>query len=347
MHFRFITSTPLTIARGSGTYTGITTLAKFLRESGQTVDLVTPGIKLPVHTAERIVFNERFRFQPADRNAVTVGFDMDGYSLPRTGFHIASIKGVIADEMRFERGLTHATMRIQAHYEKLHVQRADLVIAPSQYSAARIQELYGISTQPRVVPEPIDLAQWRRLLTENVSPPEEGKFIVLCVCRFYPRKRLPVLLSAACRLRARIPGLEVRLVGGGPETARLKAIAREKRLDGSVTWLGNVSQSELAREYNRCHVFCMASVQESFGIVFLEAMAAGKPIVASRVASVPEVVKYGVLVEPDSDEALAEGIERLYKDPALRAALVDESRCWVEQFDGPLVAAQFMNVLGS
>jgi glycosyltransferase involved in cell wall biosynthesis len=347
MHFRFITSTPLTIARGSGTYTGITTLAKFLRESGHTVDLITPGIKLPVHTAERIVFNERFRFQPADRNAVTVGFDMDGYSLPRVGFHIASIKGVIADEMRFERGLTHATMRIQAHHEKLHVQRADLVIAPSQYSAARIQELYGISTKPRVVPEPIDLAQWRRLLTENVSPPEEGKFIVLCVCRFYPRKRLPVLLSAGCRLRARIPGLEVRLVGGGPETARLKAIAREKRLDGSVTWLGNVSQSELAREYNRCHVFCMASVQESFGIVFLEAMAAGKPIVASRAASVPEVVKYGVLVEPDSDEALAEGIERLYKDPALRAALVDESRRWVEQFDGPLVAAQFMNALGS
>jgi glycosyltransferase involved in cell wall biosynthesis len=91
----------------------------------------------------------------------------------------------------------------------------------------------------------------------------------------------------------------------------------------------------------------MPSVQESFGIVFLEAMAAGKPIVAVRAASVPEVVKHGMLVEPDSDEALAEGIERLYKDPALRAALVDESWRWVERFDGPLVAAQFMNVLGS
>lgn len=343
MHFRFITSTPLNIAQGSGTYTGFTTLAKFLREAGQTVDLITPKIKFPIYTAGRIVFNETLRFRRADRSGITVGFDMDGYSLSRAGFHIASIKGVIADEMRFETGLTRATMRIQARCERLHVQRADLVMAPSQYSASRIQELYGISAKPGVIPEPIDLAQWLRLLAENSSEPTEGKFTVLCVCRFYPRKRLPVLLAAADRLRTKIPGLEIRIVGGGPEAARVRVIERERNLDGIVTWLGNVSQPELAREYNHCHVFCMPSVQESFGIVFLEAMAAGKPIVAARAASVPEVVKHGVLVESDNDEALAEGIERLYRQPSLRAALAEQGCRWVEQFDGPLVAAQFIN----
>jgi glycosyltransferase involved in cell wall biosynthesis len=343
MHLRFITSTPLDILRGSGTFAGISTLAKFLRMSGATVDLVTPTLRFPVYTVERLVFNELLRFTHRDASDVTVGFDMDGYALAgtRRGLHIASIKGVIADEMRFEAGLTKATMHLQALAEKRHVQRADLVIAASRYSSERIQELYKISKPPRIVPEPIDLTHWRGLLQLNPQLAEE-KFIVLCVCRFYPRKRLHILLGAAGRLRSKIPGLEVRIVGNGPEAPRLKSICREKGLQDVVTWLGNSSQAELAREYNRCHVFCLPSVQEGFGIVFLEAMASAKPIVAAHAGAAPEVVKHGILVEPDDDEALAEAIERLYEDPALCAALGAEGSRLVKQFDAPLVAHSFM-----
>lgn len=343
MHFRFLTSTPLSISRGSGTFTGITTLTKFLRMSGATVDLITPILKLPIYTIERILFNEilRFRRQPSD--AITVGFDMDGYALAGRGggFHVASIKGVIADEMRFETGVTRATMRLQAGCEKLHVQRADLVIAPSRYAAERIRQFYGISTKPRIVPEPIDLPSWHSQLRLNPAQPAKNKFIVLSVCRFYPRKRLDNLLAAAARLRGKISGLEIRIVGDGPEAKRLKSTCRTKNLEETVTWLGNLSQADLAREYNRCHVFCLPSVQENFGIVFLEAMASGKPIVAAGAASAPEVVKHGIFVKPDDDEALAEGIERLYANPALREILAIESSRWVRQFDAPLIAAAF------
>src|SRR5271155_284566 len=301
MHLRFITSTPLNITRGSGTFAGISTLAKFLRLSGETVDFITPTLKFPIYTIERLVFNQMLRLGPQPSDAVTVGFDMDGYALAgkRRGLHVASIKGVIADEMQFESGVTRATMRLQARCEKLHVQRADLIIAPSHYSAGQIQQLYGIGIQPRVIPEPIDLAGWRRLLQLNPAQAPHSKFVVLSVCRFYPRKRLHILLGAADRLRVKIPGLEIRIVGDGPEAPRLKSICREKNLAGIVTWLGNLSPSELACEYNRCHTFCLPSVQESFGIVFLEAMASSKPVVAARAASVPEVVKQGILAEPD------------------------------------------------
>lgn len=350
MHFRFITSTPQDIFRGSGTFAGISTLATFLRLSGRTVDLLTPTFQFPVYTVERLAFNETLRLCHRSFNSITIGFDMDGYTLAGTGrgLHIASIKGVVADEMRFEAGLTKATMSLQARCEKRHVQRADVVLATSHYSSRRIQELYGISgiskepREPRIVPELIDLASWRRLLQLNPAQPEANRFIVLCVCRFYPRKRLNILLGAADRLRSKIPGLEIRIVGDGPEARRLKSISRTRNLLGIVTWLGNLSQDELAREYNGCHVFCLPSIQEGFGIVFLEAMASAKPIVAARASSTPEVVKHGILAEPDDEEALAEGIGRVYADPALRAALAAEGSHWVKQFDAPLVAATFL-----
>jgi len=344
MHFRFITSTPLNIFRGSGTFAGISTLAQFLKISGETVDLVTPTLKLPIYTLERLVFNETLRLSHPAPSTVTVGFDMDGYPLAGTGhgFHIASIKGVIADEMRFEAGLTRATMRIQAACEKRHVGRADAVFVTSRYSAERIQQFYGISQQPHIIPEPIDLAAWRRLLELNPAQPANGKFIVLSVCRFYPRKRLHVLLGAADRLRSNIPGLEIRIVGDGPEAHRLKFICRNRGLQETVRWLGNISRDELAAEYNRCHVFCLPSVQEGFGIVFLEAMASGKPVVAARAGAAPEVVKHGILAEPDNEESLTEAIERLHANPALRTALAADGARFVEQFDAPLVARSFL-----
>jgi glycosyltransferase involved in cell wall biosynthesis len=344
MRFRFITSTPLNVTEGSGTFAGITTLAKFLRLAGHAVDLVTPKMKFPINTVERLIFNGSLRFRRADPNAVTVGFDMDGYTLAASspGLHIASIKGVIADEMRFEHGFTRATMKLQAFCEKRHIQRANLVIVPSQYSARQIQTLYGIEREPRVVPEPIDLAEWRRFLDLNPAPPQENKFIILCVCRFYPRKRLHVLLAAADLLRFTIPQLEVRIVGGGPEAYRLKSLCNEKNLQGIVNWLGNISQSALVAEYSRCHVFCLPSVQESFGIVFLEAMASGKPIIAARAGSAPEVVKHGILAEPDDAQSLAEAIERLYRDATLRTAIAADASQWLNQYDGPTVAAEFV-----
>ena len=81
--------------------------------------------------------------------------------------------------------------------------------------------------------------------------------------------------------------------------------------------------------------------------MFLEAMAAGKPIIAARAAAVPEVVQHGLLVEPDKEEPLAAAIERLYGDPALRQALADKGREVVKEFDAPVVARLFLRKMES
>lgn len=363
MRLRFLTSTPLDVSRGSGTFVGITTLANALRAQGAGVEFVTPTIRLPNYTAQRLLFNQQLRFRRLPPTDVTVGFDMDGYTLSRRhphDFHVASIKGVIADEMRFERGATHETMKIQSRCERIHVRTADQVITTSKYSAQRIKDLYGLQRTPEIIPELIDLEAWTTLLNsqkgvphptryfcERVGTLTSSTFAVLTVCRFYPRKRLEVLLRAAARLRTRIPELQLRIVGGGPEANKLKRICQEEQLERIVTWRENIAQKELAQEYLNCDAFCLPSVQEGFGIVFLEAMAAGKPVVAARAAAATEVVSHAVLVDPDNDEALAAGIEQLHRDTHLRESIAIAGEIQVKQFDAPKVAKLFLSKMES
>ena len=339
VRIRFVTSTPLDIRRGSGTYAGIYVLARALTGLGHAVCFETPRLHFPVYTAERMWFNWNLRAKP--EFDVTVGFDMDGYRIA----DVASLKGVIADELRFEAGLTRLTMSLQARAERLHVERARTVIATSLYSAERAREVYRMRRLPAVVPELIDLAGWRQALQEN--PSESMKFAVLFVGRFYRRKRVDVLLRAAAMLRGRIPELELRIVGNGPCGARWRELARELKLASAVVWLGDVSRARLAQEYNRAALFCLPSVQEGFGIVLLEAMAAGKPIVASRAAAIPEAAPHATLVEPDSPEALAAGIESLYLSSAEVCLQKEAGTQWVEQFDAPLVARRLLEAIGA
>jgi len=321
-------------------------LVEGLRHSGISVQVVRPIVQLPNFTATRVLFNEVLRMRDFSAHA-TLGIDADGYSIAGRRHappHIACIKGVLGDAVRFETGLTRTSMAFHARLEATHARRADLVITTSSYCAGRIEELYGVRGAA-VVPELIDLDAWRRLFRSSPGVPTEERFTVLCVCRFYPRKGLDTLLHAAAQLRHAIPRLEIRIVGNGPEYKRLQEICTELRLEEFVRWLGDVPLARLAEEYNRAHVFCLPSLQEGFGIVFLEAMAAGKPIVAVRAAAVPEVVRSGILAEPENAESLAAGIVRLYRNPDLCRSLALAGSRHVEQFDVHRVAGLFLSAV--
>jgi glycosyltransferase involved in cell wall biosynthesis len=336
LRFRFLTSTPLDVVRGSGTFVGISVLAGALEKLGHSVEYEFPTRHFPIYTLERLWFNRGLRRSPG--HDLTIGFDMDGYRIAGPG-HVASLKGVIADEVRFEHGFTRATMSVQARCERRHVQRAVQVLATSRYSAERACEFYGIRRTPTIVPELIDLWSWRDYLAQHPARP--SRFTVLYVGRFYRRKRVNILLRAAALLRESIPDLEVRIVGNGPCAQMWRDLSGELRLERTVTWLGDISRAQLAAEYNRCSVFCLPSVQEGFGIVLLEAMAAGKPIVAARAGAIPEVAPHATLVEPESAEALSAGIAGQFKDQTAVARGLE----WVEQFDAPRVAHRFLDAV--
>jgi glycosyltransferase involved in cell wall biosynthesis len=348
----FLSSTPASPTEGSGTWVAIDGVIRGLARLGHVAELRSLRARSGFHTLDRWRYNrELLRVPP--RADVVVGVDLDGFlwaprRTPRVPYAVM-LKGIIADELRNERGLVRALLALQARWERRNVHAADRVIVPSRYSASVAQQVYGVpAAAVVVVPEPIDLAEWRRRFAAAPRSPG-GAPTVLSVARMYPRKRLDDLLRAAHALRTRIPGLRVRIVGQGPELARLKRLWQDLGLADTVTFLGEISRQELAVEYVGADCFCLPTVQEGFGIVFTEAMAAGLPVVACRAAAVPEVVedgRTGLLVSPRSPEELAMAMEKVLTSGALRRELGDNGRRRVEALDLPHVAARFLEVLG-
>ena len=276
--------------------------------------------------------------------------DLDGFLWARARRlpFVVSLKGVIADELKNERGLTRALLSIQARWERANARRADVVIAPSRYSADVARREYGVGAGTiAVVPEPIELERWAALFAAAAPLPRAGPTI-LCVARMYPRKHIGDLLEAAALLRDRIPGARVRIVGKGPEWEHVVRLHAALGLGQTVTLLGDVSRERLAEEYVSANLFCLPSVQESLGIVLLEAMAAGLPVVACRAAAIPEVVEdgvTGVLAPPRDPAGLAAALEALIADPGRARAMGEAGRRVVAAYTPERVAARLLEAV--
>lgn len=158
----------------------------------------------------------------------------------------------------------------------------------------------------------------------NISP---EAFVVGIVGRLERLKGQEVLFKAAEYLKGRIPGLTVMIVGDetvgqAGETYRLKRIAVELTPDVKVVFTGY--QSPPGGIVPAFDVSVLASRKETFGLVVIEAQALGVPVVATDAGGVPEIIEDGVnglLVAPDDPEAMAEALERLYREPELRSRI--------------------------
>jgi glycosyltransferase involved in cell wall biosynthesis len=359
VRFELLSSTPASPTEGSGTWVAIDGLVRGLERLGHRVGCRPLGARTGFHTLDRWLYNARVALAPPAADVV-VGVDLDGFlwarrrrggpardgrAIDHRARFVVTLKGIIADELRNERGLVRALLGVQARWERLNTARADRVVVPSRYSASVAHALYGVPAERLVVvPEPIDLAEWRRRFAAAVRPVPMWP-TVLSVARMYPRKRLEDLLRAAVVLRRRIPGVRVRIVGEGPESARLRALHAALGLGETVALLGDISRQALAVEYVGADCFCLPTVQEGFGLVFAEAMAAGLAVVACRAAAVPEIVedrRTGLLVNPRSPEELAMALETLLKNPGLRAELGSAGAARVEALDLEPVARRFV-----
>lgn len=155
---------------------------------------------------------------------------------------------------------------------------------------------------------------------------------ILAVTRLDPRERykgIDDLLRALPRVIARKPTASLTIVGDGDDRQRLEALAKDLEIANRVTLLDRVSDEELIRLYGACDVFALPSGREGFGIVYVEAMAAGKPVVAARAGGVPETVIEGVaglMVGYGDSEAISGALIRLLQDREMRERLGEAGR---------------------
>jgi D-inositol-3-phosphate glycosyltransferase len=251
---------------------------------------------------------------------------------------------------RVARSATELEPRVRVEEETRIVSEADRIVAANVVERAELLRDYGahpsrIATIPCGVDTdlftPGDRAESRRRLGLDDRP------VLLWVGRIAPIKGLDTLLDTVARLRDGGRDMRLLVVGGdadeptsGHETSLRQRIAA-LGLGESVRFVGPQPQSVLPLYYAAADVTVLPSYYESFGMVALEAMACGSPVIASRVGGLVTTVRDGVtgFLVPDGDvEALAERIETLVTDPELRWRLGREGVRWAAQHRWPCVA---------
>jgi phosphatidylinositol alpha-mannosyltransferase len=197
----------------------------------------------------------------------------------------------------------------------------------------------------RIIPNGIDVAYFS---SERLPIPEldDGKLNILFVGRMEKRKGLRYLLEAYGRLKWDFPDIRLVVVGPGNLDKDCYRTISERNLQ-DVVFLGNVPYAELPRYYKSAHICCApATGRESFGIVLLEAMASGRPIVASAIEGYSAVLNHGeqgLMVPPRDSASLAEALAVLIQDPGLRSRMGEMGRQTVERYSWERVAQEVMD----
>jgi len=228
---------------------------------------------------------------------------------------------------------------------------AAAAVANCRHTAALLESMGMPPERIRVVYPGVDTTRFspdvdgREIRARYASP---NDIVVMTVGRLQRRKGHDVAIAATARLAAEIPALRYVIVGDGEERPRLERMVQELGLGGRVSFAGEVASAELPRYFAACDIFLMPNRVEGpdfegFGIVFLEAAASGKPVIAGRSGGAPEAVADGrtaLLVDADRDAAVAAALARLAQSSAERRAFGRAGRARViEAFSWDRAAA--------
>jgi len=235
------------------------------------------------------------------------------------------------------------------------LRRADALVAISERAVAAFRT-FDPARRFDVIPVGVDTKvftprQGTSELVVGVGPtPASGKTPVTVVAVGYlvQRKAFDVLIEAVASVIGRGHAVRLRLVGDGPARGYLEALARERGIVESVTFVGRIPHGQIVAEYHAADIFCSSSRSEGFATVALEALACGLPIVATPTGGFRELLRQrdvGTLVGFDDVVGMANALARLAADPALRAAQGRRGRgLAVEEYDWSVIAGHYVRL---
>lgn len=237
---------------------------------------------------------------------------------------------------KFLHGLKDSGLRTAMSVKTM--ERCDVAIAVNRQTKKYLLNFVD-KKNIKIIPLGVDTEMFK------FSPPPNNHEI-LTVGMHIKRKGSEYLIKAMPEIIKEYPDAMLHITSNGPQTPYLKSLVKKLGLGRYVIFHGKVSDEKLLKLYRRCRVFCHPSISESFSPVRLEAMATGRPVVATTVASgsseMVENGKTGFLIPPKDSDAIAEAVLKLFTDYDLTCKMGRKARKIVEKrYDWNLVAEKY------
>jgi glycosyltransferase involved in cell wall biosynthesis len=253
---------------------------------------------------------------------------------------VITVHGLVHREAQLAEGSLKA--RVRSRFVASAVRRvlrdARVVISISDYDARALE---GLVRGRRVsIANPIAAPFFAD------APPSDASHVLFAGV-LGRRKNMEGLLNGFALVRRRVPGARLLVLGPAPDrqyAGEIRALVRRLGLDDAVEFAGHVENERLVRELHACGMVVLFSHEETAPTILAQAMAAGKPVVASRVGGIPEMVadgQSGFLVNPGDERALAERLVELIESPELRRRFGENGRVLARQrYEAAAVARQ-------
>lgn len=200
----------------------------------------------------------------------------------------------------------HTLSRLNILKAKFAMNRATMILPVSDDLRKHI-ESYGICNKFKVIPNVVDT----ELFYPNLVISKSTTKRMLLVALLSPVKGISYLLEALSKLKNKREDFVLDIVGDGPNREEYEELTRKMGLEGKVKFHGLKSKKEVAEFMRKCDFFILPSLTETFGVVYIEAMACGKPIIASDLPVLRELInkERGILVPPEDIDTLKKAID--------------------------------------
>jgi len=223
--------------------------------------------------------------------------------------------------------------------------RANAIQAISSFLARRAEAMGAASRVITVIPNGVQVDRF----SKHISPDERSAirhswgltdaqdFSIITSSRLVHKNGIDTLIKGYAQWRTAQPSLRARLIiaGKGPQESWLRALARSLPIASEILFLGEIPYAQLPRYLQSADIFARVSRSEGLGIAFLDAMAAGIPVIAPLIGGIPDFLRHnetGLAVRVDDPHDVARALARLAEDPALRTRLATTASALVQSY---------------
>jgi len=225
------------------------------------------------------------------------------------------------------------------------LKKADRVVAQSSDTKSNAEKYYGVDRKIDIVPLGIRPNTYSAKSRQDLGLPED-KFVFSTIGRLVKRKNIEDLLQIIKEIQNSTPSVLL-IVGDGPEKELIETRIRDLQIDGAVRLLGRVSDEQKYEYLNASDAYLSTAIHEGFGIVFLEAMECGLPVICYDRGGQRDFLKNGktgYLVELGNKAEFVSRLKELLKAPPLRADIRSHNKEYVKEFYIGSVAEKYLSI---